>query len=366
MEETTQMHRCLRVRPSGGAGAVGWLLLAAVAAVPATVPAPAHAAPKTDVIVMVNGDHITGEIKNLEHNRLKLSTDHMGTIYIEWDKVARAQTNQYLLLERSDGVRYYGQLAESGQDAMLKVRSGADQPEDDLAMSSVVRAQPIEGGSFIDRLDGYLSAGIDVQKASDRRSMDFAGGLSARTRVRSWSIDASANLTDDSAGETSERYDAQGSSRRLLAHRTFYYGFGQLSRNTELELNLRSLVGGGLGRYVVQTNLAEWLVGAGLAYTHENYSGGETIDSLELPLITSFSVFRYDFPATDLGGSLTLLPSLTQSGRYRAEADLRAKYEFIDDLYFELKFYGSYDSKPPNEDASSSDYGVVSSLGYSF
>jgi hypothetical protein len=30
---------------------------------------------------------------------------------------------------------------------------------------------------------------------------------------------------------------------------------------------------------------------------------------------------------------MSLLPSLPQSGRYRAEADLRAKYEFVDDLY---------------------------------
>jgi hypothetical protein len=38
----------------------------------------------------------------------------------------------------------------------------------------------------------------------------------------------------------------------------------------------------------------------------------------------------------------------------------------VDDLYFELKLYGSYDSKPPSEDTEKSDYGVVTSLGYSF
>ena len=83
-------------------------------------------------------------------------------------------------------------------------------------------------------------------------------------------------------------------------------------------------------------------------------------------LSTSFAIFRYDFPETDVGGTLSLLPSLTQSGRYRAEADLRAKYEFVDDLYFELKVYGSYDSKPPSEDTETTDYGVTTSLGYSF
>jgi hypothetical protein len=93
-----------------------------------------------------------------------------------------------------------------------------------------------------------------------------------------------------------------------------------------------------------------------------NYTAGETFDSLEAVLTTSFSIFRYDFPETDIGGSLSLLPSLTQSGRYRAEGDLRAKYEFVDDLYFELKVYGSYDSKPPTEVAETTDYGLVTSL----
>jgi hypothetical protein len=126
------------------------------------------------------------------------------------------------------------------------------------------------------------------------------------------------------------------------------------------------MVGGGYGRYFVQNNHSEWLGGLGLAYSHENYTGGETFDSVEGVLTTSFRVFRYDFPETDIGGSFSLLPSLTKSGRYRAEGDLRAKYEFVDDLYFELKVYGSYDSKPPLADTEQSDYGITTSLGYSF
>lgn len=142
------------------------------------------AAPKTDVVVLVNGDHITGEVKSLEYNRLKLSTDHMGTIYIEWDKIASLQSSQYLLLERTDGTRYYGQLVQSDDDSTLQVVRSVDEPVESVSMDVVVRAQPIEGGDFIDRLDGYVSAGLDMAKASDRRSIDFAGGLSARTRAR--------------------------------------------------------------------------------------------------------------------------------------------------------------------------------------
>jgi hypothetical protein len=349
---------------SSSRAAVLWL---AVLVLGAWLPLPSAAAPKTDVIVLANGDRLTGEIKSLEHNRLKLSTHHMGTVYIEWDKVARVQSDQYLLLEREDGLRYYGQLKPGTEDGRLLVdRGDARATPESVAMASVVRAVPIEGGEFIDRLDGYVSAGLDLAKANDRRSMDFAGGLSSRTREREWALDGSMNLTDDDSGETSERYDAGLQYRQFRERRDFYLGFGGLSRNTELDLNLRTLVGGGYGRYFVQTNTADWLGGLGLAYSNEHYSGSEKFNSLEAVLYTQFSIFRYDFPETDIGGTMSLLPSLTKSGRYRAEGDLHAKYEFVDDLYFELRLWGSYDSDPPIAGATKSDYGLVTSLGYSF
>ena len=144
------------------------------------------AAPKTDVVVLLNGDRITGEIKGLEHNQLRFSTNHMGTVYVEWDKIARIESQQFLLLERSDGTRYYGQLVASGEDGELQVQREPKGRVDSVEMLSVVRAEPIVGGSIIDRLDGYVSAGFDTAKANDRRSLDFAAGLSSRTRTRAW------------------------------------------------------------------------------------------------------------------------------------------------------------------------------------
>ena len=38
---------------------------------------------KTDVVIMMNGDALTCEIKELERARLRVSTDSMGTVQIE-------------------------------------------------------------------------------------------------------------------------------------------------------------------------------------------------------------------------------------------------------------------------------------------
>ena len=221
MISSSQPRQASRGNARAGASKASLLLLASLMAFSSVL----SAAPKTDVVVLTNGDRITGEVKSLEYNQLKLSTDHMGTIYIEWDKIASLQSSQYLLLERTDGTRYYGQLVAGEGDSTLQVARSVDEPMVSVDMAVVVRAQPIEGGDFINRLDGYVSAGLDMAKANNRSSIDFAGGLSARTRVHAWALDGSVNLTDDSAGDTSERYLLQGNYRQFHRDRNFYLRF---------------------------------------------------------------------------------------------------------------------------------------------
>ena len=60
---------------------------------------------KTDLIYLTNGDRITGEIKALERGRLRVGTDSMGDISIEWDDVEHVESNYQFQFERTDGTR---------------------------------------------------------------------------------------------------------------------------------------------------------------------------------------------------------------------------------------------------------------------
>src|SRR4029453_17665742 len=42
---------------------------------------------KTDVVTLANGDRITGEVVRVTRGRLEFSTDDVGTLYLEWDKL---------------------------------------------------------------------------------------------------------------------------------------------------------------------------------------------------------------------------------------------------------------------------------------
>ena len=340
--------------------------LAAVVLLGSVVAGQALAAPKTDIVTLANGDRITGEVKRLTRARLEFSTDAAGTIYIEWGEIARLQTTQYIQVELDDGLRYFGQVPAADSDGQLAVVTGQDVAPRSLPMASIVRIDPIERGSLWSRLDGYVTAGYDYTKSNDLQTFTFSGGLSSRTQQRRWSIDGSSQITSQQGNEDSSRWQIGADARRFLKNRYFYEGFGGFESNDELGLDLRTMAGGAFGRYLVQTNQQEWGAYAGVAYNHESYTGEDSQDSVEGVLGTQYSFFRYDSPEASLDAMLNVYPSLTRSGRVRAESKLRSRYELVKDLFFEVSLYGSYDSDPGPSAESNSDYGLTTSLGFTF
>ena len=99
-------------------------------------------AAKTDVVVLLNGDAVTGEIKSLDFAELRYSTDSMGTVSIEWEEVVSLTSSQSLQVEVTSGTRYFGGLTESSIDGSIGVGRGENVQE--LQLASIVRITPIE------------------------------------------------------------------------------------------------------------------------------------------------------------------------------------------------------------------------------
>jgi hypothetical protein len=118
---------------------------------------------KTDVIFMSNGDRLTGEIKQLEHGKLVLSTDAMGQILIEWDDIATIDSSFDFQFERTDGTRVTGTVAKSPAAKKIVLTNGEQTIE--FAHENIVRISQIED-SFWERLKGSFSFGYSFTKAS--------------------------------------------------------------------------------------------------------------------------------------------------------------------------------------------------------
>lgn len=318
-------------------------------------------AQKTDIVKLYNGDHITGEIKRLEVGILVFKTDDIETIQIKWNKIKSIQTKNMYEIELQDGRLYYGSISPANNDSLLIVKLNKN--EYTLIKRFVVKITQIKE-TFWDILDGYVRLGASFTKANSVGQLSF--GLNGNYRTRKFNVEITANseATTIKKEQTSRKEDLFLNYLRFLENKWFWGGILGAEENTQLGIRLRTSIGGGIGNYVLKTNV-NWLYGlAGLTLNREWYINSTKKQyNLESLVTADYSLFIYEHPKVSLKSVINIYPSISNFGRIRTNLDVILDWEIFFDFFWELNFYVSYDNKPISS-AAQTDYRFQTSFKY--
>ena len=319
-------------------------------------------AQKTDVIVLFNGDNITGEVKELLTGLLKLSTDNMSTIYIEWNKITEIRTDKIFEVELTDGRIYYGSFQPSNKEGMILLKGVT--LENDLFMKYIVRITRIRE-SFWDILQGYLQLGVSFTKSSSIAELNFGADVIYTTKSQRSELILNSNFSASEGNPTSSSNNASYGYSSFLGHKWFWVGVTGVEQNSELGLNLRTTLAGAVGNDFIQTNRNFLNAVAGFSVSREAYEGEtDPQNNLTAYISSKFQYFIYDSPGINLYSFISIYPYLTNFGRIRINYNLNFDWEIISDFYWNLGFNLDYDNEPQSTDASTVDYNISSGLKY--
>ncbi len=324
----------------------------------------AEARPKTDVVVLINGDQITCEIKRMTRGKLTISTDSMGTIDVEWADVAAIKSNFYFRIEASSGQRYFGALELREGTTVLRVISVGVIAS--VEMETAVEITPIEE-SFWEKMDGSLSVGFSYTRASNVAEFNFDWANRYLTERNLFDLGVKTMMTDKGdSTDVVQRIDITVSYARLLKKKWTGNVSGTASRNDELDLRRRLLLSLTTGVSPIKDSSDVLMFSAGIAVNSEISTNDIETESLEGVFSGSYSRFIYNTPKTDISTALKFYPSLTERGRYRVNLDIKFRREIVKDLFFDLSYYLEYDSQASSGEGSKKDYGIVTSIGWSY
>lgn len=319
---------------------------------------------KTDQVSLANGDMVTCEIKVLERGTLTVKTDAMDSVEIRWGYVERITSPDRFAVELDDGTRLFGFLAEASEPGFLRVvappESGYEVP-----LFRVVVIDEL-GVDLLDRLKGNLSLGFTFTQASDVSQLSLAFELDVGSETDRWNVRASTINTTQEQRDPSNRSNVGVGYRYLLGNRWFAGANTSLQRNDQLGLDLRALLGASGGRDLLQSRSMLLSTAAGVNVNREINRDAPEQNNIEGLLSVDYDWFLLQSPKLDLSTGLKAFPSFTTSGRLRGQFDTRLRKEFAKDLYFGLTLYGDYDSTPPSGATSSSDFGIITSIDYSW
>lgn len=323
---------------------------------------PAAADPKTDIIVLRNGDHLTCEIVSLKRGKLRVKTDDMSTIDIEWDKIESVTAEGLFEIEDLSGGLYFGPL-ETIPEKGLQVATATGLGT--VPLDTVVRLQAIKS-SFWKRLSGSANVGFSYTKSSELAEFNGDASVKFTRPTFSAEIKGSSFLQRQENVEDTTRNSLSATYVRSFEGSHFALGRVSADQNTALGYELRAGVTGAWGRYLVRSQGNEILGAAGLYVNREVPVDGERVTNLEALIALDWANFSYDFPKTDIEISTILILGVTDWGRYRVDLKAALDRELFSDFHFVIKGFYNYDSRPPTEGAAKADYALALALGYKF
>lgn len=326
-------------------------------------PTAANAA-KTDIVGLVNGDEVTGEIKSLDFGSLSYKTDSMGTVTIDWEDVVGLTSDQNLQVELVNGTKYFGQLLAAKEDGEIRIKTASSDVS--YAVSQIVRMTPIDPDeSFLEKLDGSFSLGYQGQKSSEVNTSAIAADITYRERKYLVGLRLNSTVTNQSNEPSSSDQSIDMNFQSFRRNLWFSDWFAGWERNDELGIQARLSAGVAWGRYIVQTNSNEFSLTGGAQASREAYVGEDPNETVYEGRVEVRYLHRRSDPKTTFNFTSQVYPSLSEMGEYRAESDLSLNWEFIEDMFLGFGLNYSYTSDPPTG-AAKSDYAVTTSLGYSF
>lgn len=317
------------------------------------------AAAWADRVTLKNGDRVTGQILVMDEKTVVLKTELMGEVKIDRAGVATIEAEAPLSVTLKSGERVVGALTT--EETEVRVRK-ADESELAVPLEAVqaVRTEERQAAwereqrrqtdpPWLDFWAGSISMGLATARGN-ARTTTISSGASAQRATGfdkiglKYSQIYSTQSTRAPVGVTANRVSGGARYDRNFGRKLFTYSSALFDFDEFQELDLRSVLGGGLGYHVYRSDRGFVNVDVGGAWNREKFSTGLVRHSGEVvigeesshQLSGSLKVFQ----------SLTVNPNLSETGQYRLAFDGGASIQINRRLSWNITLADRYLSNP--------------------
>ncbi len=321
-------------------------------------------AQKTDTIIHINGNILTGDLKKMNYGVVTWKMDGMGTISLEEPIINTIISSKIFEIKMDNGRIYFGSF--EANDEKRKVNLILINEDIIVDIDDIVEIYPIRN-SFFSRLSGNFSLGANYSKGSNVATLAFSGNLDYRKRKSSFGLTWDTNDTYQGDTLSSSKFDITLDWERSLKNNWYSDLSIGVSKNLQLGTERRWNINLSGVKDLAYNEWNRLYVAAGLNVSKEIPVGdGETTDDIAGLFQLKWKVYKLKGGKVWVDADINYLPYLTGDSRNRFNLNLSPQVSiFSNDFKIGLNFYYTYDSRPQNVDASNDDYGLNLQFTYS-
>ncbi|HKN74803.1 MAG TPA: DUF481 domain-containing protein [Candidatus Acidoferrum sp.] len=323
-----------------------------------------------DQVTLKNGDRLTGTIVKSDAKTLLLKSDFAGDVNLQWDAVTSIISTQALHLALKDGQTIVGTVTTNdGKFEVTTKDTGSVTASKDIVVGVRDDAEQKAYDDQIERLrhphltdfwSGLLDTGLSLTRGNSQSLTYTLSGKAARvTESDKISIYSTAIYSDSTVNGVSSTtaHAIRGGIRNDLniSNRFFIFGFTDFEYDQFQDLNLRNVLGGGLGYHVIKTKSTIFDVFGGGSYDQAFYGAtAATTTEPAMPSVTRKTgevVLGETFNSklnsrTSVTEQFSLYPNISDTGTYRFQFDTTISTKLKNWLSWQVTYSDRYISNP--------------------
>ncbi len=312
-----------------------------------------------DQVVLKNGDRLTGSIVKSDGKVLTFKSEFAGTVSIPNDAIVQITADQPLHLVLKDGQTVVGTVTT--REGKLEVKT-TDTGTVSVARESVEAARSNEAEAayqqeierlrnprLLDLWSGTADAGLALARGNAQTATFNLGFNAARTTTRDKisfyftslycsNSTTGVSVTTANAKRGGIRYDMN------IARNLFGFGTADLESDEFQKLDLRTVLGGGLGWHVKKTERAVVDFFGGGSLNKEYFSTGLNRTSGEA-LVGEEATYKPSSRLT-LREKTVFFPNVSETGEFRLNFDASAALALKSWLAWQVALSDRYLSNP--------------------
>ena len=239
-----------------------------------------------DQVVMKNGDRVTGSIVKKDAATLTIKTVHFGTVTLPWDQVDSVKADAPLTVVLPNDKSVEGTIASSGDKIVVTEKGTTDTvaPKDIVALRDAAEQKAYLRMLRPRLFDLWLVTGnIGIAGTSgNAKTRTFTTPVNLVRVTRTDKIAMYFNFIKSSAtirgisADTAQAVRGGWSYNRNLRPKIFATVFNDYEYDLFQNLDLRSVIGGGLGWHAWKKEKGFLDVVGGGDYNHESFAASAT------------------------------------------------------------------------------------------
>jgi putative salt-induced outer membrane protein YdiY len=321
---------------------------------------------RADQVTLKNGDRLTGTIVKSDAKIMLIKTEFASEVSVQWDAVTSITSTQPLHLGLKDGETVVGTVATSDgkfevatkttgevtapKDTVVAVRNDEEQEAYDAEIAR------LRNPRLTDFWSGILDTGLSVTRGNSATLTYNLSAKAARVTTRDKiSVYSTAVYATDATTPPSRTtaHAIRGGIRGDLNvdDRLFVFGFSDFEFDQFQHLDLRNVLGGGLGYHVINTKNTVFDVFGGGDFEQEYFSPNPPTEPTSLTRKSGEIVLGEELNTkvnnrTTFSEKFSLFPNVSNVGEYRFQLDATAATRLKTWLSWQVTYSDRYLSDP--------------------